>query len=236
VVERIIKGARKDNRTYLPEMEAVEIFAAYGLPTLKSKLAKTEEEAIFFAKDIGFPVVMKIVSPAIVHKLDAGGVVINVRDTNAVSMNYRKILQTAEALVGREKIWGVEIQQMADHGIELFLGSKRDPKFGPVILFGLGGTFVEVFRDIAFRLAPLREWSTRKIIEDSKAFKLLQGYRGQPGDIDKVAECLGRLSQLVVDFPDIEELDINPLIVYPVGNGARVLDGRIVLKSVKGAL
>jgi acyl-CoA synthetase (NDP forming) len=188
------------------------------------------------ANQFGFPVVLKIASPAIVHKLDAGGVALNIQDNAEVSRAFRKMMNTAEALVGKEKIWGVEVQQMAEKGVEVFLGAKRDPKFGPVIVFGLGGTFVEVFRDIAFRLAPLREWSTRKIIEDSKAFKLLQGYRGQPGDIDKVAECLGRLSQLVVDFPDIEELDINPLIVYPVGNGARVLDGRIVLKSVKGAL
>jgi acetyltransferase len=118
---------------------------------------------------------------------------------------------------------------MADKGVEVFLGAKRDPKFGPVLLFGLGGTFVEVLRDVAFRLAPIREWSTHAIIEQSKAARILHGYRGQPGDIDKVAECIGRLSQLVVDFPDISELDINPLSVYPVGRGAVALDGRIVL-------
>ncbi len=231
VVQRIFKKVRDEGRLYLPEVEALEVFNAYGLPTLKSKLAKTEEEAIQAAKEIGYPVVLKIASPAIVHKLDAGGVVVNIQDATELSRAFRKMINTAHALVGADKVWGAEVQQMAGKGVEVFLGSKRDPKFGPVIVFGLGGTFVEVFRDVSFRLAPLREWTTRAIIEKSKAFKILQGYRGQPADIAKVSECLGRLSQLVVDFPEIEELDINPLIVYPLGNGARTLDGRIVLRK-----
>ncbi len=229
VVAKIFKQVRADGRLYLPEVEALKVFEAYGLPTLKSKLARTEEEAVEIAKEFGYPVVLKIASPAIVHKLDAGGVVINIQDATELARAFRKMTNTAHALVGKEKVWGAEVQQMADKGVEVFLGSKHDPKFGPVIVFGLGGTFVEVFRDVSFRLAPLREWTTRAIIEKSKAYKILQGYRGQPADIAKVSECLGRLSQLVVDFPEIEELDINPLIVYPLGNGARVLDGRIVL-------
>ncbi|MFN0117478.1 MAG: acetate--CoA ligase alpha subunit [Elusimicrobiota bacterium] len=232
VVEKIFKAVRADNRTYLPEYETLQVLAAYGLPVLNTRLARSEEQAIQFSKEIGFPVVLKIASPAIVHKLDAGGVVINLNSVEAVSQAYRKMIATAEALVGKEKIWGVEIQQMAGKGVEVFLGSKRDAKFGPIILFGLGGTFVEVFKDISFRVAPLREWSTRAIIEKSRAYRILKGYRGQPTDIDKVAECLGRLSQLAIDFPEIEELDINPLVVYPLGNGARVLDGRIVLSSL----
>ncbi|MCG3205134.1 MAG: Protein lysine acetyltransferase Pat [Elusimicrobia bacterium] len=231
LVEKIFKRVKSEGRTYLPEVEALEVFAAYGLPVLKSKLVKSEEEAIQTAKEFGYPVVLKIASPAIVHKLDAGGVVINIRDAGELTRAYRKMINTAHALVGADKVWGAEVQQMADKGVEVFMGSKRDPKFGPVIVFGLGGTFVEVFRDVSFRLAPLREWTTRAIIEKSKAYKILQGYRGQPADIAKVSECLGRLSQLVVDFPEIKELDINPLIVYPLGNGARVLDGRIVLSG-----
>ncbi len=230
VVQKIFEKVRAEGRTYLPEIEALQVFQAYGFPTLKSRLAKTEEEAIQTAKEFGFPVVLKIASPAIVHKLDAGGVVVNIQDAAELSRAYRKMINTATLLVGQDKIWGVEVQQMADKGIEVFLGSKHDPKFGPVVVFGLGGTFVEVFRDVSFRIAPMREWTTRAIIEKSKAYKILQGYRGQPADIAKVSECLGRLSQLVVDFPEIEELDINPLVVYPLGNGARVLDGRIVLK------
>ena len=229
VAAKIFKQVRADGRTYIPEVEALKVFEAYGLPTLKSRLVKTEEEAVATANEFGFPVVLKIASPAIVHKLDAGGVVINIQNAAELSLAFRKMINTATVLVGADKVWGAEVQQMADKGVEVFLGAKRDPKFGPLIVFGLGGTFVEVFRDVSFRLAPMREWTTRAIIEKSKAYQILRGYRGQEADIAKVSECLGRLSQLVVDFPEIEELDINPLIVYPLGNGARVLDGRIVL-------
>ena len=227
----VLDRARADRRTYLPQVEAMAVFEAYGLPTLKSRLAKTEDEAVVVAREFGFPVVLKIASPAIVHKLDAGGVILGLQNEADVRRAWNKIMEACVPLVGKEKIWGVDVQQMAAKGIEVFLGAKRDPKFGPVVLFGLGGTFVEVFRDVAFRLAPVREWSTRAIIESSKAAKILHGYRGQPGDIDKVAECIGRLSQLVVDFPEIAELDINPLAVYPAGKGAAALDGRIVLSN-----
>ncbi len=229
VVRKIFDQVRSENRNYLPEYEAIKVFAAYGFPVAESHLAKTEEEAIQFAGQIGFPVVAKIISPEIVHKLDAGGVIIGIKDNAALSQAYRKILDSAKTHVDASKIWGVEIQKMADKGIEVFLGVKRDPKFGPVVVFGMGGTFVEVFKDVTFRLAPLRDLTINTMIESSKASKLLHGYRGQPADIDKVAESLGRLSQLVMDFPEIEELDINPMIVYPVGNGARILDGRILL-------
>jgi acetyltransferase len=231
--QAVIDNARKEGRTYLPTVDTFKILAAYGFPMLKSQLCKTEEEAVAAAESIGYPVAMKIVSPAIVHKLDMGGVVINIADAAGISRAFRKMIQTANSMVGKEKVWGVEIQEMADKGVELFLGSKRDPKFGPVILFGLGGTFVEVFRDVSFRVAPMRDLSIKTIIEGSKASKLLQGYRGQPADVDRVADCLGRLSQMVLELPDIQEMDINPLIVYPRGNGARVVDGRIVLTPAK---
>ena len=209
----------------------MEVFAAYGLPTLKSRMTKTEEEAATVAREFGYPVVLKIASPAIVHKLDAGGVILNIKNEAELRRAFQKIMDACTALVGKEKIWGIDVQQMSTKGVEVFLGAKRDPKFGPVLLFGLGGTFVEVLRDVSFRLAPIREWSTRAIIESSKASKILHGYRGVPADIDKVAECIGRLSQLVVDFPEIMELDINPLSVYEAGKGAAALDGRIVLSD-----
>lgn len=231
VVEKIFDHVRSQGRTYLPEIEALKVFSAYGIPVLESQLAKTEEEAIAHARRIGFPVVLKIVSPHIVHKLDAGGVAIDIRDEASVSREFRKMMQTAVSLVGADKIWGVEVQKMADKGTEIFLGSKRDAKFGPVVVFGMGGTYVEVFKDVAFRLAPMRELTLEHMIKNIKGYKLLEGYRGKPADIDKIKECLGRLSQLVIDFPEIEELDINPIIVYPPGNGARAVDGRILLKA-----
>jgi acyl-CoA synthetase (NDP forming) len=231
VVQKIFDNVRKDGRTYLPEVESLKVFAAYGLPVLPSVLTKTEEDALKAAKNMGYPVVLKIVSPHIVHKLDAGGVAINIKDDAAVSREFRKMMNTAVTLVGADKVWGVEVQKMADKGIEVFLGSKRDAKFGPVVVFGMGGTFVEVFKDVSFRLAPLRELTIDHMMHSIKGYKLLKGYRGEPADIEKIKECLGRLSQLVVDFPEIEELDVNPLIVYPVGNGARAVDGRIVISQ-----
>ncbi len=230
-VRRVIARARAEKRNYLPQVEAMDVFNAYGLPTLKSRMTTTEDEAAAVAAEFGFPVVLKIASPAIVHKLDAGGVILNIKNEGELRKAYQKIMDACVALVGREKIWGIDVQQMSVKGVEVFLGAKRDPKFGPVLLFGLGGTFVEVLRDVSFRLAPIREWSTRAIIESSKAAKILHGYRGAPADIDKVAECIGRLSQLVVDFPEITELDINPLSVYAAGKGAAALDGRIVLSD-----
>jgi acetyltransferase len=231
LVAKMLARIKTEKRTYLPQTEALEIFAAYGLPIAESKLAKSEEEAVALANKIGYPVVLKISSPAIVHKVDAGGVAVGIKDNVELSRAFRKIMSTAESLVGKDKIWGVDVQKMADKGIEIFIGSKRDPVFGPVIVFGLGGTYVEVFKDATFRVAPLRELSVRTMIETTKAGIILKGYRGQPGDIDKVAECIGRVSQLVMDFPEIEELDINPLIVYTSGNGARLVDGRIVLRG-----
>jgi acetyltransferase len=231
LVAKMLARIKTEKRTYLPQTEALEIFAAYGLPIAESKLAKSEEEAVALANKIGYPVVLKISSPAIVHKVDAGGVAVGIKDNVELSRAFRKIMSTAESLVGKDKIWGVDVQKMADKGIEIFIGSKRDPVFGPVIVFGLGGTYVEVFKDATFRVAPLRELSVRTMIETTKAGVILKGYRGQPGDIDKVAECIGRVSQLVMDFPEIEELDINPLIVYTSGNGARLVDGRIVLRG-----
>jgi acetyltransferase len=231
LVTKIFDKVRAEGRTYLPEVEALKVFTAYGIPVSESHLAKSEEEAIRLSKEIGFPVVLKIASPDIVHKLDAGGVIINLKDEAEVSRAFRKIYDSAKALVGAEKIWGIEVQKMADKGIEVFMGSKRDPKFGPVCVFGMGGTFVEVFKDVSFRLAPLRQLSIDHMIEGIKGYKMLKGYRGKPADIDKIKECLGRLSQLVMDFPEIQELDINPLIVYTPGSGARALDGRIVISK-----
>lgn len=229
LAKKFFDANKKEGRNYLPEAEALKVFSAYGFPVLKNRVATTEEEALKAADDIGFPVVLKIVSPKIVHKFDAGGVVLNIEDKTSLSRAYRKMLATAEALVGKDNIMGVEVQQMADKGIEVILGAKKDPVFGPVIVFGMGGTYVEVFKDATFRVAPLRELSIKEMIQNSKVYKLLEGYRGTPADIPRVEECLGRLSQLVIDFPEIQELDINPLIVYPKGNGARVADGRILL-------
>jgi len=233
LAKKIFDSIRAQGLKFLSEPDALKVLSAYGIPGMETIVVQKEEEAVKAAQELGYPVVLKIVSPEIVHKVDVGGVALNINDNNEVSRQFRKIYQTATAVVGADKITGIEVQKMADQGLEVFLGAKKNPAFGHVLVFGLGGTFVEVFKDAAFRVAPLNQLSTRRIMEETKAYILLDGYRGVKRDIDRVQECLGRLSQLVIDFPEIQELDINPLIVYPEGNGVRAADCRIFLGSEK---
>jgi acetyltransferase len=229
-VREIIRNAKADGRKFLPEPEAHAVLRAYGLPMSRSMHVQNEEVAVKAAKEIGFPVVMKIVSPDIVHKVDVGGVKLNLQSEAEVRAAYPDLLkQVMNSRPGAE-IWGVLIQEMVVKGKETILGMKRDPLFGALLMFGLGGIYVEVFRDVIFRIAPIRELGARHMIEGIKGIKLLRGFRGEPpSDIDAVSQALSRLSQLVTDFPEIEEMDINPLIVLPAGSGARVVDARIMI-------
>jgi acyl-CoA synthetase (NDP forming) len=230
VVRQIIDKAIGERRRFLPEPEAYEILSAYGLPMSRTKLVQDEKEAIEAAGEIGFPVAMKVVSPDIVHKVDVGGVILNLCSEADVIHAYSELMGQIKAAKKGAKIWGVLIQEMVLGGKETILGMKRDPHFGGLLMFGLGGIYVEVFRDVTFRIAPIRELSAKSMIERIKGIKLLQGFRGEPPcDLDAIAQSLLRLSQLVTDFPEIEEMDINPLIVLPVGSGARVVDARILI-------
>jgi acyl-CoA synthetase (NDP forming) len=229
-VREILKKVRSEGRRFLPEPEAHAVLSAYGLPMLRSMLVQDETEAIHAAEQIGFPVVMKIVSPDIVHKVDVGGVRLSLHSKSEVKEAYGELIAQVKASQKDVRIWGVLIQEMVRNGKETILGMKRDPHFGPLLMFGLGGIYVEVFRDVIFRIAPIRELSARHMIEGIKGFKILRGFRGEPpSDIEAIAQSLTRLSQLVTDFPEIDEMDINPLIVLPSGSGARVVDARILL-------
>jgi acetyl coenzyme A synthetase (ADP forming)-like protein len=229
-VREILKKARGEGRRFLPETEAHAVLSAYGLPTLRSTLVQNEAEAIRVAEETGFPVVMKIVSPDIVHKVDVGGVRLNLHSKSDVKRAYEELIPQVQAAKRGADIWGVLIQEMVRNGKETILGMKRDPHFGPLLMFGLGGIYVEVFRDVIFRIAPIRELSARHMIEGIKGIKILRGFRGEPpSDIEAIAQSLARLSQLVTDFPEIDEMDINPLMVLPSGSGARVVDARILL-------
>jgi len=229
-VRAILAKAKKERRKFLPEPEAHAVLEAYGFPMLRSKMVRDAAEGVAAACEIGFPVVLKIVSPDIVHKVDVGGVRLNLESETEVRDAYAELLQRVTSAKNDVEIWGVLVQEMVRGGKETILGMKRDPHFGALLMFGLGGIYVEVLKDVTFRIAPIRELGAKNMIENIKGIKLLMGYRGEPAsDLDAIAESLLRLSQLVTDFPEIEEMDINPLIVLPAGSGARVVDARILI-------
>ena len=235
-VKEIFAKVRAEGRTYLPEVESLAVLDAYGFPTLKHGMAKTADEAVTLFKQIGAPVVMKIVSPDVVHKFDVGGVLLNISTPEEVRVGFEKITNGVKQKLPSARLLGVEVVQMAAKGVEAILGISQDPVFGHLMMFGLGGTFVEVLKDVSFRLVPIRELSAQNMIKSIRAAKVFESFRGQPAsDTDAIAECLERLSQLVVDFPEISELDINPLIVHKQGQGAHVADVRIVLTAAKSA-
>jgi acetyltransferase len=234
-VREVFSRVRAEGRTFLPEVDALAVLNAYGFPTLSHGLAHTPEEAIDLLKKIGAPVVLKIVSPDVVHKVDVGGVLLNISTPEEARVGFDKITNGVKQKLPGARLLGVEVVQQASAGTEVILGISKDPTFGHLIMFGLGGTYVEVFKDVSFRLVPIRELGARNMIKSIRAAKVFEGFRGAPpADVDSIAECLERLSQLVTDFPEIAELDINPLIVHARGAGAHVADARIVLAASAG--
>jgi len=232
-VAHLFKEELKAGRSQLVELPALEVFRHYGFPTVPFALAKTADEAVAAAEEMGYPVVMKISGPQILHKTDVGGVRLNLADQQAVREAFEGMIASVREHLGEEiEIWGVLMQKMLAKGKEIILGMTRDPSFGPLLMFGLGGIYTEALRDVAFRLAPLREAVAAEMVRDIRSHRLLEGVRGEPpSDVAALAECILRLSQLVTDHPSIQELDINPLMVYPRGEGAVVADARIILKE-----
>lgn len=230
---QVIQSARLDGRDALTEIEAKEVFAAYGLPTTTTKLAKSEEQAVSLAKEIGFPIVMKIVSPDILHKSDAGGVKVNIKDESSCREAYRSILHNSKEYKADANIHGVAIQEMAPWGTEVILGSINDATFGPTMMFGLGGIFVEVLKDVTFRVAPVSKKSALRMIEEIRGAPILAGVRGEePRDREILAETISRYAQMITDLKDdISESDANPVLVYAEGKGLKVVDARIILKK-----
>ena len=227
----VIARARKESRRALNQSESLEVFRAYGLPVPPFGTARTVSEAEHLAEKIGFPLVMKILSPDILHKVDVGGVRLNLKDPDQVRWAFEEMIQTVSQRCPDAKIEGALLQQMVPQGTELILGMKRDKQFGPVLMFGLGGIYVEVFKDVTFRLAPVRELGAQRMIESPRANKILRGFRGQPpADIPALVESIERISQLSTELEEIEELDINPLMAHPEGQGCRVADARILVR------
>ncbi len=217
---------------YLTQAEARPILEAYGLPLLASGIACSANEAADVVKRIGKPVAMKVMSADVVHKFDAGGVLLNVRGPEEAKAAYDKIHANVAKAVPNAKIDGVLIEEMAAKGVEVILGASRDARFGPLMMFGLGGTMVEVLKDVSFRLAPMWQISAERMVHQIRSFKVLDGFRGQPpADIKGIVDTLLRLSEMVCNHPEISELDINPLIVHPAGQGCSVADSRIMLRQ-----
>ena len=229
-VKSIFENVRKNGRSNLLEEEGYEVLEAYGFPTPKSILCTTEQECMSAATQIGYPLVMKIVSPDIIHKSDAGGVKVGIKTGDELKNSFRTITENALKYKSDAKIKGVLVQEMVKSAKETILGASQDPTFGPVIMFGLGGIYVEVLKDVVFRIVPIDEQEAINMVESIKTIKLLKGVRGEKSsDLKAIADSLQRLSQLVVDFPEIKEFDINPLLVLEEGKGARVVDARIIL-------
>ncbi|NUN09286.1 MAG: acetate--CoA ligase family protein [Ignavibacteriaceae bacterium] len=226
----ILEEAVNAGRKYLPEEEAVKVLEAYRFPVLKSGLVKSKEEAGKLAGELGYPVVMKIMSDDIVHKFDVGGVLLNINSKEDAEKGYVRILENVQKHKPEALIKGVFIRRMIPPGEEVILGLKRDTTFGAVVMFGLGGIFVEIYKDVNFGIAPLDGKTAGDLITRTKASEILSGARGRlPRDITSVKECIQRLSQLAIDCPQIKELDINPLIVLEDGKGCFVADTKIML-------
>ena len=231
-VREVFNNAKKQNRSHLIEEEGYEVLKAYGFPVPKSILAKNQGECVKAAQEIGYPVVMKIASPDIIHKSDAGGVKVNLTNEQEVKTAYNSIMSSAKKYKSDAKILGVLVQELVRGGKETIIGAKQDPKFGPLLMFGMGGIYVEVLKDVVFRLAPINEYESRDMIDSIKTSKLLKGVRGEkPSDVNALVDCLLRLSQLVTDFPEIAEFDMNPLLVLEDGKGCRAVDVRIGLSD-----
>jgi len=225
----IFSRARKEGRKFLLEPEAKAVCMEYGIPVTKFKLAKSEVEAVKFADEIGYPIVLKIVSPDIIHKSDVGGVIINLKDARDVRDAYKQILKKVRKHKTDAKIVGILVQEMASSSTEVIVGATKDPQFGPAIMFGLGGIFVEILKDVTFRIAPVTEDEAREMITDVKAYPLLKGYRNMPqADIEAIVEILLNTSRLVMEHQEIKELDLNPIMVYE--KGAKTVDARIILE------
>jgi acetyltransferase len=231
-VARIFAEVRADDRFKIGDAESRDILTAYGIRVPKSKLCATAEEAVAFADEIGYPVVMKIASPDILHKTDVGGVRIGIESPAAVRDAFDLMVYRAQRYQPQAQIWGCLVQEQVRGGKEVITGMSRDPQFGPLVMFGLGGIYVEVLKDVSFRIAPFDRKEAMAMIQEIRSFGLLRGVRGEPpADLDAVAETLLRLSQLVTDFPEIVEMDINPLMVFERGRGVMGVDMRLVLKS-----
>jgi len=234
-VQELLGTIRKDKRIHLSETESYKILEAYGMKVIKYSTAKDMDSTISAANKIGYPVVLKIISPDILHKIDVGGVKINLKDDSELKKAFAEITESVTAQKPDADIQGFLIEEFfTEKSMEIIVGANGIKGFGSLIMFGLGGTFVELFKDVAFRLAPLTKHDAMNMIKDTKGYQILKGFRGQSAyDIESIVDYLLRISQLVTDFPEIKELDLNPVKVLEEGKGVVIFDAKIILAEEK---
>ncbi|MEK6919552.1 MAG: acetate--CoA ligase family protein, partial [Thermoproteota archaeon] len=228
LAKQIIARAKRAGETNLSQHDAMRVLIAYGFPIARTEFAKTREEAVKSAKRIGFPVAMKVVSPDVVHKFDVGGVKLDLTSERDVLESFNEIMRNVKSQLPKARLEGVVVQEHVRGGRETIVGMRRDPKFGPLLMFGLGGIYVEAYRDVSFRLAPVRELGAHNMISQIRGSKILEGFRGQPpSDAKALAGCIARTSQLALELEDVQELDVNPLVAFE--KGCRAVDARIII-------
>jgi len=226
-VDSSLELAIKEKRN-LTEAEAYELLSEYGIPVPKYSVVSSEEDALKIAKRLGFPLVMKIVSPDIVHKTDIGGVEMNVSNLEQTKKAYKSIIDQVRKNKPAAKIKGMMLYKQAPKGVEVIVGMIRDPQFGPTVMFGLGGIFTEILKDVTFRVCPVERTDIEEMLTEIQGIKMLQGYRGQPRcDVNAIIAIILKISRLVLDYPVIKGIDLNPILVYE--KGALVVDVKIFL-------
>ena len=227
-IAEVIDKARSQGRAVLSEIESKQVLEEAGIPVARARLASTAKEAAQAAESLGFPVVLKIVSPDVTHKSDVGGVKLGLSSATDVEAAFGEIVSSVKQRQPDARIEGVAVQKMAAPGTEVIIGMSKDPQFGPVLMFGLGGVFVEVLKDVAFRIVPLEPRDARQMVREIKGFPVLEGVRGQePADLEALEKLILKLSEFVEAHPEIDELDLNPVFAYK--DGALAVDARIVI-------
>ena len=226
----VLRKTGKQKSTLLTEVESKELLDKAGISMVRAKLARNMKEAVALSREMGFPVVLKIASTDVVHKSDVGGVKVDLRNAAQVGRAYREIVASVKEKLPKASIDGVSVQPLAKPGVEVIMGMSKDPQFGPVLMFGLGGVFVEILKDVSFRIVPIVRRDAREMIRDIKGYPVLEGYRGQPpADVAALEDMLLKLSDFVDKNPQIKELDLNPVFAY--SDGAIAVDARVVLEE-----
>ena len=229
IKDEMLAQARKEKRTQLTEIESKRFLKEAGIPVVEAKLARTKKEAVSLSKEMGFPVVLKVISPDVIHKSDSGGVKLGLNNITQVGSAYSEIVSAVKQHHPKAKIQGISVQKMARAGVEIIIGMTKDAQFGPVLMFGLGGVLVEVLKDVSFRIVPLTKRDAREMIKEIKGYPILEGYRGQEAaDVPFLEELIVKVSDFVDKNPEIKELDLNPVFAYK--DGAVAVDARIILE------